>query len=233
MPKALRHVKPHNVASTLGRADLLIRHALSSEFHYFIFSAMTTSIPESELLGKLYAEAKECTAYQIKYARLEGVSKLSALLSAFILTIVGVNLITCLTIFLTFQLAFFLASVWGSLSLAILTIIGVYALLATLLYYNRRSWIQQPVTRMMLRAFNLNDEALSTNPIEEVEHQKDYALYKYQQHRDKCAATFNDALTNAPRPTLIETIVLLARHTTAIYNGIKLGFDFIKRRRER
>ncbi len=233
MPKALRHVKPHSVASTLGRADLLIRHALSSEFHYFIFSAMTTSIPESELLGKLYAEAKDCAAYQLKYTRLEIASKLSALLSVFILTIVGVNLATCLLIFLTFQLAFFLASVWGSLSLAILTIVGVYALLAALLYFNRRCWIQQPITRMLLRTFNLHDEALSTNPIEEVERQKDYAHYKYLKHRDRCTTTLNDALTEAPRPTLADTVILLAKHSTAIYNGIKLGFDFIRRRRER
>ena len=233
MPKALRHVKPHNVASTLGRADLLIRHALSSEFHYFIFSAMTTSIPESELLGKLYAEAKDSAAYQFRYARLETVSKLSALLSVFILTIVGVNLATCLLIFLTFQLAFFLASVWGSLSLAILTIVGVYALLAALLYFNRRCWIQQPVTRMLLRSFNLHDEALSTNPIEEVERQKDYAHYQYLKHRDRCTSTLSSALTEAPRPTLVDTLILLAQHSGAIINGIKLGFDFIRRRKER
>ena len=233
MPKALRHVKPHNVASTLGRADLLIRHALSSEFHYFIFSTMTTSIPQSELLGKLYAEAKDCAVYQFRYARLETVSKLAALLSAFIVTIVGVNLATCLLIFLTFQLAFFLASIWGSLSLAILSIIGMYALLATLLYFNRRCWIQQPVTRMLLRSFNLHDEALSTNPIEEVERQKDYAHYQYLKHRDRCTSTLNSALTEAPRPTLADTFILLAKHSTAIYNGIKLGFDFIRRRKER
>ena len=194
---------------------------------------MTTSIPQPELLGKLYAEAKDCAVYQFRYARLETVSKLAALLSAFILTIVGVNLATCLLIFLTFQLAFFLASIWGSLSLAILSIIGIYALLATLLYFNRRSWIQQPVTRILLRAFNLHDEALSTNPIEEVEHQKEYAHYKYLKHRDRCTSTLNSALTEASRPTLVDTLILLAQHSGAIINGIKLGFDFIRRRKER
>ena len=195
--------------------------------------AMTTSIPESELLGKLYDEAKDCATHQFRYVRLESVSKLSMLLSIFILTIVGVNLATCLLIFLTFQMAFFLASVWGSLLLAILAIIGMYALLVSLLYYNRHRWIQQPVTRMLLHTFNLPDEAQSTNPIEEVERQKDYAHYKYLKHRDKCTSTFNDALTNVSRPTLANTLVLLAQHSTAIYKGIKLGFDFIKRRRER
>ena len=194
---------------------------------------MTTSIPQPELLGKLYAEAKDCAVYQFRYARLETVSKLAALLSAFIVTIVGVNLATCLLIFLTFQLAFFLASIWGSLSLAILTIIGMYALLATLLYFNRRSWIQQPVTRILLRTFNLHDEALSTNPIEEVEHQKEYAHYKYLKHRDRCTSTLSSALTEAPRPTLVDTLILLAQHCGAIINGIKLGFDFIRCRKEK
>ena len=218
---------------TNDKAPQGITYYLLLTTYYLPLIAMTTSIPESELLGKLYAEAKDCAAYQLKYTRLETVSKLSALLSVFILTIVGVNLATCLLIFLTFQLAFFLASVWGSLSLAILTIVGVYALLAALLYFNRRCWIQQPVTRMLLRSFNLHDEALSTNPIEEVERQKDYAHYQYLKHRDRCTSTLNSALTEAPRPTLADTFILLAKHSTAIYNGIKLGFDFIRRRKER
>ena len=193
---------------------------------------MSTTNPDAELFRKLYTDVRDYAKPHLRYARLDAVSKLSALLTFFILSLTTICLCACLLIFLTFQAAFFFASLWGSLGLAILTIIGIYLMLFALIYLNRRNWIQQPVTRMLLHTFSLHTEELSTNPIEEIDHQKEQLQYQIHQHQKHLLTTLYDLLAPPPHPTLMDKIFSLAKHSTAIIKGIKLGFDFIKRRRE-
>ena len=141
---------------------------------------MSTTNPDAELFRKLYTDVRDYAKPHLRYARLDAVSKLSALLTFFIICLTTICLCACLLIFLTFQAAFFFASLWGSLGLAILTIIGIYLMLFALIYLNRRSWIQQPVTRMLLHTFSLHTEELSTNPIEEIDHQKEQLQYQIE-----------------------------------------------------
>lgn len=193
--------------------------------------SMTTSTPEAELLAKIYSTTKSITACQLKYARLETANKLSSLLTVFTLIIVGINLAVCLLIFLTFQLAFLIASAWGRLSLAILAIVGIYLMFGSLLYYNRKRWILHPITRMFLHTFNLHEEALCSNPTAEVERQKSLTLDELKKQRECLNATLNNAATEMRRPSITEALTLFAKYGNSLYNGLKMGFDFIKKRR--
>lgn len=193
--------------------------------------SMTTSTPEAELLAKIYSTTKSITACQLKYARLETANKLSSLLTVFTLIIVGINLAVCLLIFLTFQLAFLIASAWGRLSLAILAIVGIYLMFGSLLYYNRKRWILHPITRLFLHTFNLHEEALCSNPTAEVERQKSLTLDELKKQRECLNATLNNAATEMHRPSITEALTLFAKYGNSLYNGLKMGFDFIKKRR--
>ena len=193
---------------------------------------MTTTHPEAALFSKCYTDVKDFAMPHLKYVRLESASKLASLLSFLILSLLAVNLATCLLIFLTFQFAYLLASLWGSLLLAILCIIGIYGLVALIIYYNRRCWIQQPIMRMLLRTFELRVEALSSNPIEEVDHQKEQLIFQIHKRHEQLDTKLNNLLSTPQRPTLADTISSLVKHCSTIWKGIRLGYKFMQHYRK-
>ena len=113
----------HN-SHRLHPARITTYYLLPTTYHKLL-TTMSTTNPDAELFRKLYTDVRDYAKPHLRYARLDAVSKLSALLTFFILSLTTICLCACLLIFLTFQAAFFFASLWGSLGLAILTIIGI------------------------------------------------------------------------------------------------------------
>lgn len=191
---------------------------------------MNTDTSEVDLLHTLYANIKACFTQYKDYALCEAIGKLSKFFTTLILLIIGMHLATALLIFLTFQLAYFLASLWGSLLLAIAGVIGVYIMLGILLYCNRHRWIHRPILRLLLRAFNRFSEAQSSTPALELFKRKEEIKVKLDQAHDAVSTTLCNLVSPSPPASFIEKALRLIECGSSFIKGIKQGYDFIRKR---
>ena len=191
---------------------------------------MNTDTSEVDLLHTLYANIKACFTQYKDYALCEAIGKLSKFFTTLILLIIGMHLATALLIFLTFQMAYFLASLWGSLLLAIAGVIGVYIMLGILLYCNRHRWIHRPILRLLLRAFNRFSEAQSSTPALELFKRKEEIKVKLYQAQDAVSTTLCDLVSPSPPASFMEKALRLIECGSSFFKGIKQGYDFIRKR---
>lgn len=101
-----------------------------------------------ENVARLVDTLKEYISLQKDSLRLSATEKIIRLLTVFILFLILSFFFLLIVVFLSFAAAAWL-STFMSLSMAFLCVTGAYALLFTIVYNKRHSWIQQPLVRII------------------------------------------------------------------------------------
>ena len=191
---------------------------------------MTQQTAETELVQTLYATLKERTGLHLQALRLDCTSKLSSLLANLILSIICLHLFTALLIFLTFQYAYFLATLFGSLPLAIFMVIATYAVLIFILFINRKRWILYPITRCLLHMFDMKTEASAETPLQTIERQRESLKVQLATNQEVLVKNFNEFISPTPPASPFEKLGTFLNWGSHLIKGIKMGYNFIKNR---
>ena len=191
---------------------------------------MNTDTHEVDLLRTLHSNIKECMKQYLEYAQLESINTFAKLSTTLILFIISAHLATALLIFLTFQTAYLLASIIGSLLLAIVGVIGIYILLGILLYSNRHRWIHRPILRILLRACNHFKEADTATPALEVFKRKEELKIKLTQTQEEVSSTIHKLVAPQPPTSFMDKLLRLLECGNGFVKGIKQGYNFVCRR---
>ena len=104
-------------------------------------------------LRDLFEEIKSYIGMRYELVRLDFVSKLTILLSAFFISILLIFLLAVVLLFLSYSIAKSLASTFGNEAFAFLLISGFYLLLAILLYVFRKQLVIKPIANFLGRLF--------------------------------------------------------------------------------
>ena len=193
---------------------------------------MTHSTSETELIHTLYDNLKERTALHIRALRLDTASKLSSIFATLLLSVIFLHLFTALLIFLTFQGAYYLASLFGSLPLAILLIILIYIVMLVALYTNRKRWLLLPITRCMLHMFDLKKEATSEKPLATITQERLSLNAQLENNKEALQKHLNAFITPTPPSSPIERFAHYLNWGSYLIKGIKMGYKFIKNKQE-
>lgn len=191
---------------------------------------MNTNTSEVDLIRTLHANIKECVTQYRDYVQLEAISKFSKLVTTLILFIISIHLVTALLIFLTFQFAYLIASLLGSLQLAIVAVIGIYILLGILLYCNRHRWFHRPILRILLRSFHHFNEADSATPALEIFKRKEELKIKLTQTQEAVSSTMHKLVAPQPPTSFMDKLLRLLECGNGFVKGIKQGYNFVCRR---
>ncbi len=106
-----------------------------------------------ESLEQLYFELKKYINLQKEYIQLEMVEKLTLLLSGLILTLVLITLGMIALFYLSFTLAYILASLVGGLTISYAIITLFILLLLACVYLFRKQLIVKPLVRFLTKLF--------------------------------------------------------------------------------
>lgn len=193
---------------------------------------MTHSTSDTELLHTLYDNLKERTALHIRELRLDTASKLASIFATLLLSVIFLHLFTALLIFLTFQGAYYLASLFGSLPLSILLIILIYIVMLVALYTNRKRWILIPITRCMLHMFDFKKEATSEKPLATITQERLSLNAQLENYKEALQKHLNAFITPTPPSSPLEQFAHYLNWGSYLIKGIKMGYKFIKNKQE-
>ncbi len=107
---------------------------------------------------KLWEEAKSYLSLHLDYGKLTAVEKLSVLLSA--VALFAVLLVICIFVIfiIALGLVLWLADALGSYWTALLLVAVMLLSLMAIVFYMRKQWITDPVTRFVTRLFLTPDD---------------------------------------------------------------------------
>lgn len=205
-------------------------HKVTFFSHPLPYSDMNTSHTASEDLSKLYADVKNYAQLQAEYAQLEVSNRLALLATTLIFSIIGLHLFTALLIYLTFQCAYFLAILLGSIFTSSLIIIAGYAFLILIIYLNRHRWIYRPILHKLLQAFSTQQETQAPKTSAGL---KERQAEVREQMEQTCNTLADDMkqLTHPTRSTtILEKICTLVECSNSLIDGFKKGYHFIHHR---
>lgn len=111
-----------------------------------------------ESLGQLFTECKKYILLQKEYIRLELVEKLTILASTIILITIGIILGMMALFYLSFSLAYIMASHVGGLTVSFAIITGALLVLLAIVYVFRKQLIVAPLVRFIANLFTNNEE---------------------------------------------------------------------------
>lgn len=120
---------------------------------------MFSSDRNIETLSQLLIECKKYISLRSERMQIDMVSKLSRLLSAFVLGGILFMLVGLAILFGSMMLASALASVLGSEARGYAIILALYALAALLIYNKRKTWIEAPLVALIASIFLQDSES--------------------------------------------------------------------------
>ena len=191
---------------------------------------MNTSHTATEDLSKLYADVKNYAQLQAEYAQLETSNRMALLATTLIFSIIALHLFTALLIYLTFQFAYFLALLLGSIFTSSLIIVAGYTLLILILYLNRHRWIYRPILHKLLQCFSTQQGTPLPKTFEDL---KERQAEVREQMKHTCNTLSDDLkqLVHPTRPTTIfEKFYTLVECSNSLIDGFKRGYQYIIRR---
>ena len=109
-------------------------------------------------IKKTWVEVKDYLALHLDYGKLTAVEKLSVLLSA--VALFAVLLVICIFVIfiIALGLVLWLANALGSYWIALLLVAVILLGLMAMVFYMRKQWITDPVTRFVTRLFLTPDD---------------------------------------------------------------------------
>ena len=110
----------------------------------------------------MIVEVKRYVDLQVKSMHIGLASKVSRLASALVLAGLIVCMVAVVFIFLSFTLASVLGA-WVGQSLGYLMVALLYLLLAFIVYIKRKSWIETPITRLIVSILLSDDDSTSSD----------------------------------------------------------------------
>ena len=191
---------------------------------------MTSNNSEEGILHTLYTNLKEYSLLHFEVLRIEGTEKLATLLSSFIFFLISLQLFSALLIFLTFQFAYWLASLFNSLQFAILIVIGVYALLFWGFCANRKHLFFNPIRRYLVKKLSFSSKNYTHAPYSSTEEQREFLRYQILKRQSSLRSTFNELLTPSAPTSPLDFFSTAIKCGSTLIKGIRQGYNFIKNR---
>lgn len=191
---------------------------------------MTTENTEEGILHTLYVNLKEYSLLHLDAIRLEGTQKLSQLLSSLLFFLVCLHLFTALLVFLTFQVAFFLTSIFNDLQIAILAVISLYSLLFGIIYANRKRLFFKPIQKQLLKILIYHPNTISNAPFKSTEEQQEELQHKILEKEASLRSIYNKILTPLRPTSTFETLLTALKCSSSLVKGIQKGYNFIRNR---
>lgn len=109
---------------------------------------MLSSDKNVETIAQLVEIIKHYLGLQKEYLKLDIIDKIVRLLTFAALAIVFVLVLVAVMMYLSFALAFWLASYTGT-ALAFLVVGGIHLLLIIVIFIFRKKWIEKPLVRFL------------------------------------------------------------------------------------
>ena len=109
---------------------------------------MLSSDKNVETIAQLVEIIKHYLGLQKEYLKLDVIDKIVRLLTFAALVIVFVLILVAIMMYLSFALAFWLASYTGT-ALAFLVVGGIHLLLIIVIFIFRKKWIEKPLVRFL------------------------------------------------------------------------------------
>ena len=109
---------------------------------------MLSSDKNVETIAQLVEVVKHYLGLQKEYLKLDIIDKIVRLLTFAALAIVFVLVLVAVMMYLSFALAFWLASYTGT-ALAFLVVGGIHLLLIIVIFIFRKKWIEKPLVRFL------------------------------------------------------------------------------------
>lgn len=114
---------------------------------------MFSSDKNIETISQLVTEIKRYVELKSKAMQIQFVCKLSRLFTAIIVFLVLFMLLSLTVMFLSMMTASALSQWLGNDALAYGIVVLFYLLLATLLFFKRKAWIERPLTNFVAQLF--------------------------------------------------------------------------------
>lgn len=105
----------------------------------------------------LLGEIKKYLELEKQYMMLTAAEKTIILLSALITAEICLLFGSMILLFLLIALAFWIGEVTGSMAIGFLSTSGILLLLLAIVYGKRRTWIIQPVARLVVKTFAVEE----------------------------------------------------------------------------
>lgn len=112
----------------------------------------------TEDIKEIILEVKQYLNLQKKYLAIDAAEKTTIILSAVAIAAICILLSSIILLTCTFALAYWIGDLLGCLPLGFLAMAFIIALLLLLFYCKRKTWIVQPLARMMAQVFVDNNE---------------------------------------------------------------------------
>ena len=191
---------------------------------------MITENTEEKILHALYANIKDYTLLHLEAIRLEGTKKLAQILSSLIFILICLHLFTALLIFLTFQFAFFLASLFNNLPIAILAVIGFYILLFWLFFANRKCFLYKPIQKRLIKILVYHSDTNVNVPFKSAEEQQKELQHQILEQEASLRSIFNKILAPLRPTSTLDALITALNCSSSLIKGIQKGYNFIKNR---
>jgi Putative Actinobacterial Holin-X, holin superfamily III len=101
-------------------------------------------------IEKLVASAAEVTETKIELIKLRAAGKISASLSSLVALIMVLVFSGAALTIVSFGFAYFIGSKLNNLSYGFFIVGGFYALVGLLFFYNRKKWVQEPLSNLFI-----------------------------------------------------------------------------------
>ena len=112
----------------------------------------------TEDIKEIILEVKHYLNLQKKYLARDAAEKIMVILSAVAIAAICILLSSIILLFCTFALAYWIGDLLDSLPLGFTAMAIIVALILLLFYTKRKTWIIQPLARMMAQLFVDNNE---------------------------------------------------------------------------
>lgn len=123
---------------------------------------MLSSEKNIDRIYQLLQDAKEYAELRLEYAKLDATGKIAAALSATILFVILFVIGAIFVVLLSCTIAFWLtAHATHDTALSFAIVSAVYLVGAIVIYYRRKSWIVNPVSRLLGRLLLERDDKTS------------------------------------------------------------------------
>lgn len=109
---------------------------------------MLSSDKNVETIAQLVEIIKHYLGLQKEYLKLDIIDKIVRLLTFAVLVVVFSVLLVAVLMYLSFAIAFWLASYMGT-ALAFLVVGGIHLLLIIIVFIYRKKWIEKPLVRFL------------------------------------------------------------------------------------
>ena len=109
---------------------------------------MLSSDKNVESIAQLIEILKHYLGLQTEYAKLDVIDKVVRMLTAFALAVVFFMILIAVLLYLSFAVAFWLATYTGT-AIAFLIVGGIHLLLFVVFFFFRKRWIEKPLVHFL------------------------------------------------------------------------------------